>query len=48
MYNLSSLIVHIGASPNSGHYISIGKCNGTWEKFDDDSVTVCRPFDYRH
>ncbi len=38
-YSLSSLITHVGPSPNCGHYTAIGQApNGTYYRFDDSSV----------
>ena len=38
-YTLTSLITHVGPSPNCGHYTAIGKApNGTFYRFDDSSV----------
>ena len=38
-YKLVSMINHVGASPNSGHYTSIAEgANGTFYRFDDASV----------
>lgn len=38
-YSLTSLITHVGPSPNCGHYTAIGQApNGTYYRFDDSSV----------
>ena len=38
-YQLSAIVVHIGQSPSSGHYICYSRrFDGTWLKFDDDKV----------
>jgi len=38
-YNITSLITHVGPSPNCGHYTAIGQApNGTYYRFDDDCV----------
>ena len=38
-YNLTGIIVHIGHSIDSGHYVSYSKCsNGMWYFADDDLV----------
>ncbi|KAL1728230.1 hypothetical protein EV714DRAFT_168846, partial [Schizophyllum commune] len=38
LFNLFAIVVHIGAGPHHGHYISIIKTLGTWLVFDDDNV----------
>jgi ankyrin repeat protein len=38
-YELCSVCYHIGSTLNTGHYISICKCNDGWYKFDDSTVT---------
>ena len=38
-YRLTSLITHVGPSPNCGHYTAIGEApNGSYYRFDDMSV----------
>ena len=39
-YQLKAVVVHIGASQSSGHYVTYAKCHGEWLLFDDDEVTV--------
>ncbi|KAL6079056.1 hypothetical protein QOT17_001207 [Balamuthia mandrillaris] len=39
-YDLYAIVVHIGSSPYSGHYICFVKSQGTWLVFDDDYVSV--------
>ncbi|OAD06163.1 hypothetical protein MUCCIDRAFT_120070, partial [Mucor lusitanicus CBS 277.49] len=39
MYELWSIVVHIGSGPHHGHYVAIVKSNGQWMLFDDDVVT---------
>jgi len=39
-YQLSAVVVHIGNSPTSGHYVCYGRrFDGTWLLFDDSKVT---------
>ncbi|KAI9343977.1 hypothetical protein BDR26DRAFT_857921 [Obelidium mucronatum] len=38
LYNLSSIIIHLGIGPHQGHYISIVKSNDHWILFDDENV----------
>ncbi|KAJ3222621.1 Ubiquitin carboxyl-terminal hydrolase 12 [Clydaea vesicula] len=38
LYNLSSVVIHIGTGPYHGHYISLVKSGDNWVMFDDDSV----------
>ncbi|KAH8835094.1 hypothetical protein DL96DRAFT_1489263 [Flagelloscypha sp. PMI_526] len=39
LYNLYAIVVHIGAGPHHGHYISIIKTMGNWLIFDDETVS---------
>ncbi|KAI7907747.1 uncharacterized protein BX663DRAFT_491912 [Cokeromyces recurvatus] len=39
MYELWSIVVHIGSGPHHGHYVAVIKSNGQWMLFDDDVVT---------
>ncbi|KAG1298720.1 hypothetical protein G6F66_001471 [Rhizopus arrhizus] len=39
MYELWSIVIHIGSGPHHGHYVAIVKSNGQWMLFDDDVVT---------
>ncbi|CAD6188125.1 unnamed protein product [Caenorhabditis auriculariae] len=38
MYDLVAAVVHCGATPNRGHYITLVKSNSFWLLFDDDIV----------
>uniref|UniRef100_A0A7I4YE52 ubiquitinyl hydrolase 1 n=1 Tax=Haemonchus contortus TaxID=6289 RepID=A0A7I4YE52_HAECO len=38
LYDLVAAVVHCGATPNRGHYITIVKSNSFWLLFDDDIV----------
>lgn len=38
MYDLVATVVHCGATPNRGHYITLVKSNSFWLVFDDDIV----------
>lgn len=40
LYDLVAAVVHCGATPNRGHYITIVKSNTFWLSFDDDIVDV--------
>ena len=37
-YDLVSIIVHLGETPNSGHYICYSKRNNNWYEFNDSIV----------
>ncbi|KAH9452887.1 hypothetical protein MJO29_008106 [Puccinia striiformis f. sp. tritici] len=39
LYELWAIVVHIGAGPHHGHYVTILKSNGHWLLFDDNVVT---------
>ncbi|MBW0521452.1 hypothetical protein O181_061167 [Austropuccinia psidii MF-1] len=39
LYELWAIVVHIGAGPHHGHYVTILKSSGQWLLFDDDVVT---------
>lgn len=39
LYELWAIVVHIGAGPHHGHYITILKSHGQWLLFDDNVVT---------
>ncbi|KAF9011099.1 hypothetical protein BDQ17DRAFT_1175840, partial [Cyathus striatus] len=39
LYNLFAIVIHIGAGPHQGHYISIIKTLGNWFVFDDENVS---------
>ncbi|KAH7825574.1 putative Ubiquitin carboxyl-terminal hydrolase 46 [Monocercomonoides exilis] len=45
LYRLSSMIVHVGHSLSSGHYISIVNCCNKWFIFNDTSITPLDPAD---
>lgn len=38
LYDLVATVVHCGATPNRGHYITLVKSNNFWLLFDDDIV----------
>ncbi|CAI5444610.1 unnamed protein product [Caenorhabditis angaria] len=38
LYDLVAAVVHCGATPNRGHYITLVKSNSFWLLFDDDIV----------
>ncbi|NGX56422.1 MAG: hypothetical protein K1060chlam5_00662 [Candidatus Anoxychlamydiales bacterium] len=38
-YELTSIISHTGSAPNSGHYYTYAKRDGTWYELSDDRVT---------
>lgn len=38
LYDLCAVVVHCGATPNRGHYITVVKSNNFWLLFDDDIV----------
>lgn len=43
-YRLTSLITHMGSSPNCGHYTAIAQAaNGNWYQFDDSYVRSVPP-----
>ncbi|EEE57236.1 hypothetical protein OsJ_07224 [Oryza sativa Japonica Group] len=39
-YSLFAVVVHVGSSPNHGHYVSQIKSHGNWLSFDDDTVQI--------
>ncbi|OAV98216.1 hypothetical protein PTTG_25708 [Puccinia triticina 1-1 BBBD Race 1] len=39
LYELWAIVVHIGAGPHHGHYVTILKSHGQWLLFDDNVVT---------
>ena len=46
VYNLCSVVVHLGKSPRSGHYIAIARhtvANGQWWLYDDANRREARP-----
>ncbi|TCD66506.1 hypothetical protein EIP91_001282 [Steccherinum ochraceum] len=45
LYELFAIVVHIGAGPHHGHYVSIIKTRDTWLLFDDDTVEVMKEAD---
>ncbi|KAK7686477.1 hypothetical protein QCA50_010073 [Cerrena zonata] len=45
LYELFAIVVHIGAGPHHGHYVSIIKARGTWYLFDDDNVDTIKESD---
>ncbi len=40
LYNLYGMVIHMGNSAQTGHYISYVKKNGVWYRFDDSTVTA--------
>ena len=40
LYDLVSVVVHIGSGPNHGHYISYVKSRGRWLQYDDEYVEL--------
>ncbi|CAJ0942853.1 unnamed protein product, partial [Mesorhabditis belari] len=38
LYDLCAVVVHCGATPNRGHYITVVKSHNFWLLFDDDIV----------
>ncbi|EGF77996.1 hypothetical protein BATDEDRAFT_13604, partial [Batrachochytrium dendrobatidis JAM81] len=40
LYQLHGVVVHIGSSPQSGHYVALIKSENQWMLFDDDDVRV--------
>ncbi|KAH8099879.1 hypothetical protein BXZ70DRAFT_224466 [Cristinia sonorae] len=45
LYELFAIVVHIGAGPHHGHYVSIIKTRDNWLLFDDDNVDVIKEAD---
>jgi len=43
LYDLAAVVVHCGATPNRGHYITVVKSHGHWLLFDDDIVDKIDP-----
>eukprot|EP01080_Neovahlkampfia_damariscottae_P001572 gene1572-12697_t len=39
-FELFAIVIHIGSSPNYGHYKALIKTNGNWFDFDDTRVTL--------
>ncbi len=39
-FALKAVIVHLGKSVHSGHYVSYVKKDGVWALFNDEKVTV--------
>lgn len=39
LYRLSAVIVHVGGSPESGHYTALVRCGSWWYLTNDDTVT---------
>ncbi|KNE70971.1 hypothetical protein AMAG_15233 [Allomyces macrogynus ATCC 38327] len=40
MYDLFAIVVHIGSSPNHGHYVALVRSYDRWLLFDDESVEL--------
>lgn len=45
LYELFGIVVHIGAGPHHGHYVSIIKVGSKWAIFDDETVTFIEQLD---
>ncbi|CAO1619658.1 unnamed protein product [Parajaminaea phylloscopi] len=45
LYELFGIVVHIGAGPHHGHYVSILKVGAKWAVFDDETVTFIEQLD---
>ncbi|THH28674.1 hypothetical protein EUX98_g5520 [Antrodiella citrinella] len=45
LYELFAIVVHIGAGPHHGHYVSIINTRDMWLLFDDDTVEVIKESD---
>ena len=44
MYDLFSVVVHCGPSPNQGHYVAVTKTlMGFWLLYDDDRISSVDP-----
>ena len=39
-YKLKAVIVHLGKSVHSGHYVVYIKKNGAWTLFNDEKVVI--------
>lgn len=40
VYDLFSVVIHVGQGPNHGHYVSIVKAHNRWLLFDDETVEL--------
>src|SRR4051794_40393242 len=40
LYSLFAIVIHIGSTPNHGHYVSLIKSHHQWMLFDDDTVEL--------
>tara|TARA_R110002050_G_scaffold191163_3_gene325906 strand:+ start:760 stop:1908 length:1149 start_codon:yes stop_codon:yes gene_type:complete len=40
IYDLAAIVIHVGAGPHQGHYISVVKSYSHWLVFDDEDVEV--------
>ena len=36
-YQIASIVVHLGASPDEGHYLTLAKHNSLWHAYDDST-----------
>ncbi|KAL5039244.1 hypothetical protein BDV3_002622 [Batrachochytrium dendrobatidis] len=45
LYQLHGVVVHIGSSPQSGHYVALIKSENQWMLFDDDDVRIIEEAD---
>ncbi|KAJ1501314.1 hypothetical protein HMI54_011029 [Coelomomyces lativittatus] len=43
MYHLIAMVVHVGASPHHGHYVTLIKSDTQWLLYDDEQVSVLSP-----
>lgn len=45
LYELFSVVVHVGAGPSHGHYVTLAKSSGgIWMLYDDDQVEVVEDY----
>ena len=49
VYHLTAVLVHIGQTPNGGHYVAHVRPTGSdqWYKFNDSTVTPLLPHEVR-
>lgn len=40
VYDLFSVVIHVGQGPNHGHYVSLVKAHSRWLLFDDETVEL--------
>jgi len=46
LYELFAVVMHIGGSPNSGHYVTLIRHSGRWLRFDDESIDIAEEHDF--